>query len=178
MYVVVPTVMTTRGIGWLDKTSVVTAQYLKKLVNMKNAKSAAKGAPRKKPVLVESRIQQSFITWCNMKVLSGEYPELALIMSIPNGAIQPRMRKRQIAEGMQVGAPDLFLPVARGGYHGLFVEVKSPDGRLSLQQVEMHRKLTAGKYFLAVCRNLADFIEVIRQYLTIAEDNDTAESTM
>lgn len=178
--------MTTRGIGWLDKTSVVTAQYLKKLVNMKNAKGAAKGAAkstakgaaRKKPVLVESHIQQSFITWCNMKVLSGEYPELALIMSIPNGAIQPRMRKRQIAEGMQVGAPDLFLPVARGGYHGLFVEVKSPDGRLSLQQVEMHRKLTAGKYFLAVCRNLADFIEVIRQYLTIAEDNDTAESTM
>lgn len=53
------------------------------------------------------------------------------LFSIPNGsqlAGNKAQRARQMnalkAEGLKPGVSDLFLMVARGGYHGLFIEMK------------------------------------------------------
>lgn len=119
-----------------------------------------------KPVVLgESHLQQSFISWCNTQIILGIYPQLSCIMSIPNGAIQPRMRKRQLAEGMKVGAPDLFLAVPNGKFHGLFLELKSPTGKLSQEQKHMHHLLAAQGYAVVVGRNLAELITAVKDYL-------------
>ncbi len=59
----------------------------------------------------------------------AKYPVLRWLYAIPNGggrsASQGAMLK---AEGVKSGVSDICLPVARGGYHGLYIEMKKEHG--------------------------------------------------
>ena len=69
------------------------------------------------------------------------------------------------AMGLRAGVPDLFLAIARGGYHGLYVEVKGPKGRLSKVQRDYHVKLIEKGYCVRVGdgENVCKYI--ISQYI-------------
>lgn len=98
---------------------------------------------------------------------SGKYPELDLLYHIPNGgkrnAIEGARFKRM---GVKPGVPDLFLPVPRGKYHGLYIELKSAKGRLSENQKVWLRELAKRGYAACVCfgfdearRDIIDYLE-------------------
>jgi hypothetical protein len=84
--------------------------------------------------------QKALIDWCFYHL--AQYPELDLIHAIPNGAMLGggrvgAMRMNILkAEGLRPGVCDLFLPVARGGYFGLYIEMKDFTGKLSENQKE------------------------------------------
>lgn len=82
----------------------------------------------------EGEEQATLFHWCEM--VKGKYPELQLLFHIPNGGERRKSEAaRMKAEGVKPGVPDLFLPVARGGYHGLFIEMKRREGwRISKEQ--------------------------------------------
>lgn len=44
-----------------------------------------------------------------------------------------------VAEGLRSGVPDIFLDVARGGYHGLRIELKVPEIRNSKGTIEKRK---------------------------------------
>lgn len=71
----------------------------------------------------ESIEQEIVIKWCEIQ--SCKYKELELIHHCPNGGKrncnEAAALKRQ---GVKPGVPDLNLPVARNGYHGLYIEMK------------------------------------------------------
>ena len=99
--------------------------------------------------------------------LKGKYPEIALLFHIPNGgrrdAAEAANLKRQ---GVKPGVPDLFLPVARGGYHGLFIEMKRRDGgRLSEYQKHWLHLLEREGYCAVVCHGAREAIDLIIGYL-------------
>ena len=49
--------------------------------------------------------------------------------AIPNaGKRSPSAAAWYRAEGMRKGVPDLCVPMARGGYHSLYIEMKRSDG--------------------------------------------------
>ncbi|MCL2775039.1 MAG: VRR-NUC domain-containing protein [Oscillospiraceae bacterium] len=67
---------------------------------------------------------------------TGKYPELKLLAAIPNGGKRDgRTGAILKAEGVKPGIPDIILPVARGGYHGLFIELKRADLRPSKEKI-------------------------------------------
>lgn len=82
----------------------------------------------------ESGHQEAIIEWCawNMQ----QYPELELLYHVPNGGKRDKataaVLKRQ---GVKAGVPDLVLPVARCGYHGLYIELKAPGGSVVVRQI-------------------------------------------
>ena len=78
--------------------------------------------------------QTCLFRWAALE--SGAHPELALLHAIPNGGKRSKSEAaRMKAAGVKPGAPDMFLPVAREGCHGLYIELKRRDGgRVSTEQ--------------------------------------------
>lgn len=89
------------------------------------------------------------------------------IFAIPNGArVRPSIALRLRAEGMRSGVWDLFLPLARLGYHGLWIETKSDSGTLSPEQLKFGRRVSLAGYATVVYReNWQEAADCIVSYL-------------
>lgn len=114
--------------------------------------------------MLESDLQEAVIAWKNTKV--SAYPELEWLHAVPNGGYRSGREavglKRQ---GVKAGILDLSLDVARGGYHGLKVELKRPGGKClppSKEQAAYIDFLTEQGYYCFVSN---DFEEVKRRIL-------------
>lgn len=73
--------------------------------------------------------------------------------------------------GVKAGVPDLFLPVSRGGCHGLFIELKAPHGRLSDHQRGWLESLKASGYAVSVCYGCDEARRDILRYLELEKQN-------
>ena len=84
---------------------------------------------------------------------SAVHPELWLAFHIPNeGLRDPRTGHNLKIQGMRPGVPDIMLPVARGIYHGLFIELKRKKyGRVSEEQAIWIDRLNRVGYRAVVC---------------------------
>lgn len=54
------------------------------------------------------------------------------------------------SEGLKSGVPDLCLPVARSGYHGLYIELKAGKNKPTDNQLAWLEVLEAQGYKTAV----------------------------
>ena len=116
--------------------------------------------------MTEHAEQVALIRWATLS--SGAFPELRLLHAIPNGgARHVRVGRKLRAEGVKRGVPDLCLPVARGGFHGLYIELKRPrGGRLSAEQRAWIKALREQGYCAEVCAGATEAIKVIKRYLS------------
>lgn len=131
-------------------------------------KIAQAAKPRKKPTQHEHDQQVSFIKWCN--VMSLNYPELKLIYSNPAGGFRHKKTAGMMkAEGQRAGIPDLTLPVARKGFHGMYLEMKTEKGRLSENQENWCQSLILEGYCVFVAYSLNEAIGYVSEYLGITE---------
>ena len=117
----------------------------------------------------EEQEQAAVFYW--IMIMRNQYPELDMMFHIPNGGIRSKpeaVRFKKI--GVKAGVPDLFLPVARGGWHGLFIEMKrQKGGRLSEEQAEWLKALEAEHYCAVVCAGAEEACDTIMQYLVEEE---------
>ena len=125
-------------------------------------------ATRAKPVDREGLEQAAL-----MAELRARIPEVAdLIFHVPNGGHRLKAVAAKLkAQGVKAGIPDLVLPMARGGFFGLYIEFKATppyDAAISDSQHERIRKLNAQGYLAVVCRGHFDAMEQIRAYLRLA----------
>lgn len=121
----------------------------------------------------EAQEQETLFEWARM--MEGKYPELALLHAIPNGGSRhPVEAKHLKAQGVKAGIPDIFLPVARQGYHGLYIEMKRrKGGRVSVEQKKMLMALQQQGYKAVVCEGWDWARTAIEKYLyTVGEKTD------
>ena len=113
---------------------------------------------------LEDQEQASFIQYCAM--MASKYKGLDLIYAIPNGGSRNQLEAQKLKRtGVKAGVPDLFLPVARNGKHGLYIEMKRKEGgRLSEYQKEWLTKLAEQGYETAVCHGLDEAIATVEKY--------------
>lgn len=118
------------------------------------------------PVPLETAEQQALFKWA--EVMCYRWPELRMMYHIPNeGKRSRRTGARLKAEGMRGGVPDICLPVARGGHHGLYIEMKRvKNSRVTKEQLEWIEDLVAQGYVAAVCRGCDEAISLITRYLS------------
>jgi hypothetical protein len=119
-----------------------------------------------KAVLSEHQEQCLVIDWCNDHLHLD--PRLALIFAIPNGlwAKNEGVGRKAKAEGLKKGVPDLLLPIASQGFHGLFIEMKKlTNSSTSAAQKQWHKDLREQGYYVVVCKGRAQAITAITSYL-------------
>ena len=104
------------------------------------------------------------IQWCEMN--TANYPDCDLIYHIPNGGkrnAREAARFRQM--GVRVGMPDLHLPVARGVYHSLYIELKRiRGGRVTDAQNRRIKRLQKAGNCVVVCHGADEAIAAIKYY--------------
>ena len=95
-----------------------------------------------------------------------KWPELAVLYAIPNAAKRsPRLGAYMKAEGLRAGVPDIHLPVPRGTYAGLFVEMKAGKSKPTPSQNEWHERLRVLGHRVEVCYGWPSAVNVIEKYL-------------
>ena len=70
-------------------------------------------------------------------------------------------------QGVKSGVPDLCLPVPRGQYHGLYIEMKTESGHTSDEQEWWGERLQAQGYVWRVCHGWQAAVAVLEWYLQL-----------
>lgn len=109
--------------------------------------------------------QTALIDWTVL--MHTKWPELKLFFHIPNeGKRSPAAALRLLSEGMKRGVPDNFLPVPRGRYHGLWIELKrTKNSSATKEQKQWIEDLNAQGYMAVVCKGWEAASKVIEKYL-------------
>ena len=87
--------------------------------------------------------------------------------AVPNGGLRNKVTARLMKLlGVSSGVPDLVFAEARGGYHGLYIEMKKAHGgQLSKTQKEWLRDLNERGYLGVACEGAAAAWDVLERYL-------------
>lgn len=125
----------------------------------------------------EEEQQIMVIQWATLKRYKGQ-PLNEFIHHSPNGG------KREIktdakgnrycptgaklkAMGTRAGFPDLIIYIARGEYHGLYIEMKAKSGSLTREQKAYQALLEGEGYKVKTCFSADEAIRVIEGYLAL-----------
>ena len=125
---------------------------------------------------IESAYQTQVVEWSRwaFKANPVRYPHLNMLHCSLNGVklsgTQARIAKGQ---GMLSGVPDLFLPVPKNGYHGLFIEMKSEKGRVTENQHWFLTNAESLGYKTVICYSANEAISAIQAYY----DQETIKGT-
>ena len=95
----------------------------------------------------ESGHQEALFNWAAYR--TGLMPELEYMYHVPNGgkrdAATAVALKRQ---GVKAGVPDIMLPAARAGYHGLYIELKAGKNTTTKKQKEWKRHYSITRMYI------------------------------
>lgn len=89
--------------------------------------------------------------------------------AIPNGGHRNYLEAAKFKRmGVQPGVPDLCIPIASGGHHGLYIELKrQKGGKVSETQQDWLAYLTEAGYFCSVCYGFEAARDVVLHYLSL-----------
>ena len=118
---------------------------------------------------IESAHQAQVIEWSRWayKANPSRYPMLNMLHCSLNGVkLSGTQAKIAKGQGMLSGVPDLFLPVPKNGYHGLFIEMKSEKGRVTENQHWFLTNADSVGYKTVICYSAKEAISAIEAYYT------------
>lgn len=117
----------------------------------------------------ENAEQAALFQWA--EVASGRYPELKLLHAIANGGKRDGRTAAVLQRtGVKPGVPDICLPVPKGGYGALYIELKRlQGGAVSANQRVWINRLNANGNKAVVCNGWVAAKNEIEKYL---EGND------
>lgn len=123
------------------------------------------GKVTKAPHQAELEEQAALIGWADKTVINGikigDY-----LLHIPNeGKRGPKAARDAKRLGVRTGVPDLFLALPRGGYAGLWIEMKAKGGKLSILQEVWLKKMSSVGYKAEVCFGYDHAVHGIVSYL-------------
>lgn len=104
--------------------------------------------------------QCAVVEWCDLQSIP--------CVHIPNeGKRSLATAERLRRAGMRKGFPDLLIPVARGPYHSLYIEMKAEGGKPTHEQVEWIHRLRGQGMCAYACVGAGNAIALIERYMNL-----------
>nr|DAL99451.1 MAG TPA: Nuclease [Caudoviricetes sp.] len=108
----------------------------------------------------EADEQRTVVEWCALKRIP--------VYHIPNGGSRNKAEAARLkAQGVKAGVPDLCIPVSRGGYHSLYIEMKYGKNKPTEKQLEWIALLRREGMAAYVCYGADNAIACIERYLAM-----------
>jgi rhodanese-related sulfurtransferase len=124
---------------------------------------------RKSPRLRPEHVEQSLLVQWAEIAARRQHPDLRWLYAVPNGGARSKATAGKLkAEGVKRGVPDLCLPVPRGRYHGLYLEMKVGANKPTSEQVVWHSALRERGYAVYVCYSFEAAQRAILDYLALS----------
>tara|TARA_R100000322_G_C5423314_1_gene186821 strand:- start:683 stop:1051 length:369 start_codon:yes stop_codon:yes gene_type:complete len=122
--------------------------------------------------MTEHKLQASVIKYIKLK-----YPKIRYCASLGGIYTGPTQALKAKQTGYVRGFPDLQITEARGGYFGLFIELKTLKGRATAAQKEWIADLKERGYRAEICKGIDEIMKVIDNYLEMSETktNETSK---
>ena len=119
----------------------------------------------------EAQLQTNIV-----KYIRYQYPALLYCASL-GGQYQRYISQRNKAKatGYVKGFPDLGIYEARGGFHGLFIEIKQIGSYPTKEQREWIIELNKRGYYACVSKGFDSVIKVIDDYLNNNIKNEKSQ---
>jgi hypothetical protein len=134
---------------------------------------------------IEHQHQKALIEWAHrVKIASSADVETGAsvghyLLAIPNGGQRSKATAARLkAEGVKAGVSDLLLPLRRGGFGGLFLEMKAPGNKPTPLQREWLARMKLAGYRAEWRDDWRKAAQLITDYLDGSpdmEDNDAPE---
>ena len=118
----------------------------------------------------EQMEQVNLIRWTQQAEVRQRYPDLKLLYHVPNERkCTPQQGQTLKWMGVKSGVPDLCLPVPRGRWHGLYIEMKAPmsSARASENQRWWIDELLAQGYAACVCKGWEMARDTLIRYMEV-----------
>ena len=118
----------------------------------------------------EAAHQTALFCWAAMPLTQELYPELKLMFHIPNGGTRNKVEAGHLkVQGVKAGVPDICLPVAKGTYHGMWIELKVDKNTTSEAQDEWLLALASKGYATAVAWSWQEARRFLIYYLELGK---------
>lgn len=101
-------------------------------------------------------------------LLETQCPGLELMFHVPNEGKRSVYSGAELKRaGLKKGVPDVMLPVARKGYHGLAIEMKAGKNKPTEEQKKWLTGLAKEGWLCYVCRGYEAAATVLGDYMDI-----------
>ena len=129
-----------------------------------------RGQP-KKNISAEAQEQEALFAWARLS--AAKYPGLELMYHIPNEGKRTVSNGAALKrQGLKKGVPDICLPVPKGKYHGMYIEMKKKGEKPTAEQKKYINELAKQGYACIIAdKGWADAAELIKEYMSMEERN-------
>lgn len=125
--------------------------------------------PRKRPRHLEDAEQVAFFQWADLATVNGvkvgDY-----CFHVPNGGKRnPREAARFKKMGVRAGVSDIIMLYPMGGFHGLIIELKAANGKMTSDQVKWQGRMGDVGYFVVTCWGFESAKKTVEDYLSCSK---------
>jgi len=106
----------------------------------------------------------AFFDYC--RAMAHLAPEFALAFHVPNESKSSIPRRKTLKRaGLKKGVPDICVPVPRGKYAALYIEMKVKPNKPSPEQIQLIAELNAVGNYAVVCWSADEAIQTLLNYM-------------
>lgn len=123
--------------------------------------------PRRIKNRPEQDMQRKIMDFVRFAMTYNNRPLTDWLFHVPNGGKRSGHEAAILKSiGVKPGVNDLVLPIACGGFGGLWIELKADKHSvLTDNQIAFHQRLREGGQKVATCRSLDETVNAICDYL-------------
>lgn len=116
---------------------------------------------------IEDQEQIAYFQWLRL-----QHPNINdMAIHVPNGGKRGKIEAARFkAMGVKKGFPDIVIFIPHGRAHGLMIELKSPRGRTTKEQVDWGARLNERGYWWVVCYGWKEAARATHSYFGISKD--------